>query len=145
MKTFVTWALTFFLTGFSSLAFASNTAETQSVETRPRFFTVPAGHCGEFVRFKENRDRSDFTDFSLYNQSGYYSAVLYGPKETTMTLFGGQGFTTDQGFLIIIKKDDSVVQIENLEAFTPGTWTDGRGQQRRVRGVLGLLPALPPI
>lgn len=40
-----------------------------------------------------------------------------------MTLFGGVKFAMDKGFPIIVKKDDSVVQIENPEAFTPGKWT----------------------
>ena len=123
MKSLVNWTLVAFFTFFSSLAFASSTAELNLWKHDP-FFYGPCGHCGDFVRFKENKDRSSFTDFNLYNQSGYYSAVLYGPRDTTMTLFGGMEFKTDKGYLIIVKKDDSVVQIENLEGFTPGEWID---------------------
>ncbi|GJL79428.1 MAG: hypothetical protein NPINA01_24170 [Nitrospinaceae bacterium] len=128
MKQLVPWTLAVLLTGFSSLAFASSTAELNLWKHDP-FFYGSCGHCGDFVRFQENKDKSDFTDFNLYNQTGYYSAVLYGPEKTTMTLFGGQSFATDKGFLVIVKKDDTVVQIENLEAFTPGEWTDVEAKQ----------------
>ncbi len=123
MKPVIHWTLVVLLTGFSSLAFASPQAEL-NLWKHDQFFYGSCGHCGEFVRFTENKDRADFTDFSLYNQTGYYSAVLYGPENSTMTLFGEQNYRTDRGFLIIVKKDDTVVQIEDLDAFTPGAWID---------------------
>lgn len=121
MKTIIHCTLAVLLTGFSTLAIASPTAELNLWKHDP-FFYGSCGHCGDFVRFKENKDRADFSDFNLYNQTGYYSVVLYGPENSTMTLFGEQNYQTDQGYLIIVKKDDTVVQIENLEEFTPGKW-----------------------
>jgi hypothetical protein len=121
MKTIIHWTLAVLLTGFSTLAVASPPAELNLWKHDP-FFYGQCGHCGDFVRFKENKDRADFSDFNLYNQTGYYSVVLYGPENSTMTLFGEQNYQTDQGYLIIVKKDDTVVQIENLEGFTPGKW-----------------------
>lgn len=122
MKSLIHWILVILLTGFSTLAFASPPAEL-NLWKHDQFFYGSCGHCGDFVRLKENKNRADFTDFELYNQTGYYSAVLYGPESTTMTLFGGQKYATDNGYLIIVKKDDTVVQIDNLEEFTPGQWT----------------------
>lgn len=86
------------------------------------FLSGACGFCGDFVVFHEGKDLSSFTDFARYLQSGYYTAVLTGPKKTTITLFGAMDFATDRGFLIITKRDDALVEIEDLEAFTPDTW-----------------------
>jgi len=128
MKSLIHWTLVVLLTGFSSLAFASPTAELNLWKHDP-FFYGSCGHCGEFIRFKENKNREDFTDFNLYNQTGYYSAVLHGPENTTMTIFGKQNYATKQGFLIIVKKDNTVVQIDNLDEFTPRKWIDVKAQK----------------
>jgi hypothetical protein len=128
MKPLIHWTLAVLLTGFSSLAFASPPAELNLWKHDP-FFYGTCGHCGDFVRFKENKNRADFTDFELYNQTGYYSAILYGPENTTMTLFGGQQYATDKGFLIIVKKDNTVVQIDDLDQFTPEKWTHVEAQK----------------
>jgi hypothetical protein len=128
MKAVIHWTLAVLVTGFSSLAFASPPAELNLWKHDP-FFYGPCGHCGDFVRFTENKDRADFTDFNLYTQAGYYSAVLYGPKSSTMTLFGEQDYQTDRGYLIIVKKDDTVVQIDDLDGFTPGKWTDVKAEK----------------
>ena len=128
MKSLIHWALVILLTGFSSLASASPPAELNLWKHDP-FLYGACGHCGDFVQFKANKNREDFTEFSLYTQTGYYSAVLYGPESTTMTLFGEQNYATDKGFLIIVKKDDTVVQIENLDEFIPQKWIDVQAQK----------------
>ncbi len=90
---------------------------------RDPFFYGSCGHCADFYRFVENRDTRDFSEFHLYLQTGYYTAVLRGSAGTTVTLFGNQDFKTDKGFLIVQKKDDALVEIDDLEAFPPKTWT----------------------
>jgi hypothetical protein len=127
MKPLIHWTFVILLTGFYSLASASPSAELNLWKYDP-FLYGPCGFCSDFVRFKANKDRSDFTDFNLHTQTGYYSAVLYGPENTTMTLFGEQNYATEKGFLIIVKKDDTVVQIEDLDEFTPGKWIDVKEQ-----------------
>jgi hypothetical protein len=128
MKSLLHWTLAVLFVGFSSLAWASRPAELNLWKHDP-FLYGPCGHCGDFVRFQNNKDRSDFTDFNLYTQTGYYSAVLYGPENTTMTLFGQQNYATEKGFLIIVKRDDIVVQIDDLDVFTPGKWIDVKAQK----------------
>jgi len=129
MKSFIHWTLVALLTGFSFPAFASPAAELNLWKHDP-FLYGPCGHCGNFVQFKANKNREEFKDFNLYTQTGYYSVVLYGPANTTMTLFGEENYRTDKGFLIIVKKDDTVVQIENLDEFPPGKWVDVKAQKR---------------
>ncbi len=87
------------------------------------------GFCGEFVNFSENENRAEFTDFNLYNQDGYYTAVLTGPMGTTVTLFGSQDYKTERGYLTLVKKDDALVEIEDLESFPPGTWVDREAKE----------------
>lgn len=128
MKTIIHWTLAILLTGFSSLSFASPPAELNLWKYDP-FLYGACGHCGDFVRFTENQDRAEFMDFNLYDQTGYYSAVLYGPENSTMTLFGEQNYQTHRGFLIIVKKDDTVVQIDDLDAFIPGEWIDVKAEK----------------
>ena len=128
MKTLIHWTLVVMLTGFSSLAYASPPAELNLWKHDP-FHHGLCGHCGDFISFEENKNRADITDFELYLQTGSYSAVLYGPANATMTLFGEQNYALAQGYLILVKKDDAVVQIENLEEFVPGKWVDVKAQK----------------
>lgn len=128
MKSLIHWTFVLFLTGLYSLAFASPPAELNLWKHDP-FLYGACGHCGDFVQFKANKNREGFTEFSLYNQAGYYSVVLYGPENTTMTLFGEQNYATEKGLLIIVKKDDTVVQIDELDKFTPGKWIDVKAQK----------------
>ncbi len=128
MKTLINWTLAVLLTGFTTLAFASPSAQLNLWKQDP-FFYGRCGLCSDLVRFSGNRDWASFSEYNLYNQTGYYSATLYGPKNLTTTLFGEQNFHTERGFLIIVKKDDTVVQIDNLDEFTPGEWTDVKAEE----------------
>jgi hypothetical protein len=118
----------FLLSAFASSALGSTRAELDLWKYDP-FLYGKCGHCGDFYKFKPNKDRSKFTDFSLYLQTGYYSAVLHGPAGTMVTLFGRQNFKTQRGYLIIVKKDNSVVQVPDLEAFAPGRWIDEEAKE----------------
>ncbi len=130
MKSLIKILLVLILSGISSPTFASNHAELKLWKHDP-FFYGSCGHCGDFYRFMGHKDRSDFTDFNLYLQSGYYSAVLHGPAGTMVTLFGGKNFNKKKGYLIIVKKDDSVVQVPDLEAFEPDLWINREAKEGR--------------
>tara|TARA_B100001013_G_scaffold316713_1_gene224225 strand:+ start:63 stop:599 length:537 start_codon:yes stop_codon:yes gene_type:complete len=93
------------------------------------FLSGKCGWCGDFVTFKEGENRSSLSDFSLYDQDGYYAVSLKGPSKSTITLFGTEDFTTKQGFLIIIKQDNKTVSIDDLEAFIPETWVKVEAQE----------------
>ena len=48
--------------------------------------------------------------------------ALYGPPETTVTLFANKHYTTEKGFLIVIKLDKKPALIRDLEAFPSNQW-----------------------
>ena len=86
------------------------------------FLYGTCGFCGDYVTLKEGKSLSSMTDFYLYLQDGYYEVSLMGSSGATITLFGANHYSTEQGFLVIIKRDDKIVSIEDLEAFAPDTW-----------------------
>ena len=73
---------------------------------------------------------ADRTGFSLYNQDGYYAVILKGSSETTMTLFGTNDYSSEHGFLIIIKRDDKTILIDDLDAFYPHKWITIKAKER---------------
>ena len=86
---------------------------------------------------------ADSIGFSLYNQDGYYAVILKGSSGSTITLFGANDFSTKQGFLIIIKRDDKTISIDDLEDFNPDMWVV-IAAKRGFPGLFSLLPS-PPI
>ena len=88
------------------------------------FWYGSCGFCGEFIALREDENLSSMTDFSLYNQDGYYTVILKGSSEIIITLFGANDFSTEQGFLSITKRDDKTISIDDLEAFRPNTWVE---------------------
>ena len=44
------------------------------------------------------------------------------PKDTNVMIFGAKNYETKQGFIIIRKKDDVDMTIQDLEDFPPKTW-----------------------
>ncbi|MFQ5449282.1 MAG: hypothetical protein ACE5E9_01565 [Nitrospinaceae bacterium] len=107
----------------SPWAGASERAELDLWKHDPFMYGM-CGHCGDFITFHENKNRAEFTEFSLYDQTGYYSVVLKGPAGTVVTLYGAMNFKKEKGYLILVKKDDALVQIEDLEAFPQDRWVD---------------------
>ena len=45
-------------------------------------------------------------------------------KKTRLGIITQKDFREKQGYLIIIKKDGSAIEIEDIDAFTPGQWVD---------------------
>ncbi|MFQ5673635.1 MAG: hypothetical protein ACE5G9_11110 [Nitrospinales bacterium] len=98
---------------------------------RDPFLYGPCGHCADFINLRENENCNDFSQFNLYQQSGDYQLDLFGPKGTTITLFGMRDFDITGGFIVITKKDDSPVEIADLEGFSPETWVDVKKKGRK--------------
>jgi hypothetical protein len=91
---------------------------------RSEFLYGKCGHCADLISIKNNRDWADFLPYNLTTRDGYFTANLNGPAGTSVTLYGQEGYRKNRGYLIIIKKDASMIEIENLEAFAPGKWTE---------------------
>lgn len=91
---------------------------------RSEFLYGKCGHCADLVSIKNNKDWADFQPYNLTTRDGYFTVNLNGPAGTSVTLYGQEEYRKNRGYLIIIKKDSSMIEIEDLEAFTPGKWTE---------------------
>ena len=109
-----------FVLTFPVSAFASANLDLWK---RSQFYYGPCGHCAELLSFSENKDRASFSEYSLQDRSGYYTINLTGSKGTAVTLFGREGFNTENGYLVIVKEDDKNIEITDLEGFSPEVWT----------------------
>lgn len=113
-----------FILMFPTAAFASGKAQL-NLWKKDLFYYGLCGHCAELVSSVENKDRTDFFPYdNLGLRSGYFVADLAGPAGTSVTLYGLEDFRTNHGYLVIVKKDDSMVEIDDLGAFAAGEWTD---------------------
>jgi hypothetical protein len=81
------------------------------------------GHCAPLLSFPGNDSRADFSEYSWWSRSGYFTINLRGPKGTAVTLFGRENFATENGYLVIVKLDDQDIEITDLEGFAPEEWT----------------------
>ena len=88
------------------------------------FFYGSCGHCSDLFSLKQGRDVKDLDYANFKTQSGVFTLYLKGPAGTTITLFGAPGYAKDRGYLTLVKKDDSPIAIDDLEAFAPGAWVD---------------------
>ncbi len=102
-------------------AFAAGKANLDLWKRDPFLYGL-CGHCAELLTFPGNKDRADFSEYSLQARSGYYTINLTGPKGTAVTLFGLDDFRTERGYLVIIKEDDKDIEVTDLEGFSPETW-----------------------
>mgnify|MGYP006434337341 FL=1 len=124
MKGYKKLIILLFILMFPTASFASGKAQLNLWKKDP-FYYGPCGHCAELVSSVENKDRTDFFPYdNLDLRSGYFVADLIGPAGTSVTLYGSEDFRTNHGYLVIVKKDDSIVEINDLEAFTADEWTD---------------------
>jgi hypothetical protein len=123
MKTLKITALGIFLLAiWVSPLLAGQDAELK-LWKRNKYLYGPCGHCAYFASFYIGRDRRDFSEFSLYNMDGYYTAELTGPAETAVTLYGRRNFGEEHGYLVLIKEDDRLVEVLDLEASPNEKWT----------------------
>jgi hypothetical protein len=123
MKRFQKLCLLLFILMLPTTAMASSNALLE-LWKRSEFLYGKCGHCADLVSIKNNKDWSDFLPYNLTTRDGYFTANLNGPAGTSVTLYGQEGYRKNRGYLIIIKKDASMIEIENMEAFTPGKWTE---------------------
>ncbi len=123
MRLFIRTGLVMALWVFSVSATASNPAELLLWKQDPYFYGA-CGHCADFISIRETDRSADFTEYSLYTQTGYYYIDLNGPAGTTVTLFGKQKHSPDRGFLVVRKKDSAPVAVADLESFPPNRWVE---------------------
>ncbi len=124
MRLFIRTGLVMALWVFSVSATASNPMEQLLLWKQDPNFYGACGHCAKFIDIRENDNAADFTEYSLYTQTGYYYIDLNGPAGTTVTLFGKRKHSPDRGFLIVRKKDDAPIAVADLESFPPNRWVE---------------------
>ena len=108
---------------FPSQAFGSGNAQLE-LWKRSEFLHAACGHCASMFSFQHKINWPDFSAFEPDFGDGYFTANLNGPAGTQVTLFGLQNYGEKQGFLIIVKKDDFAIEIEDITGFTPRKWTE---------------------
>jgi hypothetical protein len=62
--------------------------------------------------------------YEAYFQNNQYNLNFFGPIGTTITLFGEKEFSTEAGFLTVIKTDENPFYINHSEGFLANHWTD---------------------
>jgi hypothetical protein len=82
------------------------------------------GNCSQYLSFTENQDRTNLSDYPQAHQTGYFYFHLDGPPGATVTLFGLPDFASQQGYLIVVKKDHRQILVPDLEAYSPEQWVD---------------------
>ena len=122
MNSFKKFIILFFVLMYPIVAVASSKV---SLDLWKRDFQIYGlcGHCADLITFYDDRDRASFSEYSLRARDGYFTINLKGPKGTAVTLYGLEDFKTDSGYLVIVKEDDKNIEVTDLEAFPPGTWT----------------------
>lgn len=80
------------------------------------------GWCTDLLTLDENENLKNMTDYNRNFQTGYFLIDLLGPAGTTVTLFGAQNYTRDQGYLILVKKDDHPIEVGDLAHLPPNQW-----------------------
>ena len=82
------------------------------------------GWCTDLFLLKENDNRKNFSGYNLDLQTGSYLIDLTGPQGTTVTLFGSQSYSRQQGYLILVKQDDYPIAVGDLESLPPNQWVE---------------------
>lgn len=120
-----------FLTGCLLILLASTSAWADkglkaglTLQKDDPYLYGPCGWCSDSLVLKENDHRKNINQSNLDAQTGNYLIDLTGPAGTTVTLYGSQNYGLKHGYLILVKKDDRPLAIENFDPFPPQQWVD---------------------
>jgi len=84
--------------------------------------TIEGDACYKLIDIEVGRDVPDMRNEPCGLSEGKFSFTITGPPGTTVTLFGRYNFKKDNGFLIIKKKDDKQIWLQDIIAFPPDKW-----------------------
>ncbi len=113
-----------FILMFPASALASSHGQLELWKRYDKCMNGPCGHCADLITINDNGDWADFLPYDLTTRKGYFTANLNGPAGTLITLYTLKDFRENMGYLIIMKKNDSAVEIDDLQAFPPGERTE---------------------
>ena len=124
MNRLKTFSILLFILMFPASALASSYSQLELWKRYDKFTGGPCGHCADLITIKDNKDWADFLPYNNATSDGYFTANLNGPADTLITLYTLKDFRENMGYLIIMKKDDAAVEIDDLLTFPPGEWTE---------------------
>ncbi len=81
------------------------------------------GVCIALYDVKFGRDVADMREFRDFFCQGRYEMTVRGKSGRTVTLYAQFNYGKRSGFLVVRKKDDRKVWIDDLESLPPGQWT----------------------
>ena len=110
-----------FLIGFTNCTFAKDKMVLRK-ETMYWAVTIDDDVCYKLIDIEVGRDIPDMRDEPCSLRDGKFSFTITGPLDTTVTLFGKYNFKKGNGFLIIKKKDDEKIWLQDIIAFPPDQW-----------------------
>ncbi len=124
-------SLVTFLTGCLLLCFLYSPAWAEPgskaelmLQKRDPYLYGSCGWCTDLFSLKENDNRKNITVSNLDTQTGYYQVDVSGPAGTTVTLFGSKNYGLKNGYLILVKKDDRPIAVEDMDDLPPRQWVD---------------------
>lgn len=79
--------------------------------------------CTGIYDVKFDRNVSDMREFRNFQCLGRYEMTVRGEPGRTVTLYAQFNYGKDGGFLVVRKKDDRTVWINDLESLPSGQWT----------------------
>ena len=118
--TILTITLIFFI-GFTNCTFAKDGIVLRK-ETMYWAVTIDDDVCYKLIDIEVGRDVADMRDEPCSLRDGKFSFTITGPTGTTVTLFGRYNFKKGNGFLIIKKKDDKKIWLQDIIDLPPDQW-----------------------
>ncbi len=83
--------------------------------------------CISLYDVKADKDVADMRDYRDFFCQGRYTVILRGDSGRTVTLFDRFNFESDSGFLILIKKDNKKIWVNDIELIPSGKWVNIKG------------------
>ncbi len=110
-----------FLFGFANCSFAKDGIVLRK-ETMYWAVTIDDDVCYKLIDIEVGRDVADMRDEPCSLRDGKFSFTITGPTGTTVTLFGRYNFKKGNGFLIIKKKDDKKIWLQDIIDLPADQW-----------------------
>ena len=110
-----------FLFGFTNCSFAKDGIVLRK-ETMYWAVTIDDDVCYKLIDIEVGRDVADMRDEPCSLSDGKFSFTITGPPGTTVTLFGRYNFKKGNGFLIIKKKDDKKIWLQDIIDLPTDQW-----------------------
>ncbi|MFQ5483368.1 MAG: hypothetical protein ACE5ER_11505 [Nitrospinaceae bacterium] len=82
----------------------------------------PTPSCDSFFDVHRGNDRPNLFDYRHVHCQGRYTFTLRGRPGSTLTLFGKIDFGKERGFLIVRKRDDLLIWVDDLEGIPANHW-----------------------